>query len=494
MNNLNHRQDKIKERRKKTEFRDFLKEIASWDSFVFHRNNWLISRYPDTGRIKVCSIEKFNEEIDNLLKNWIDYDFSENFFSNFKKLDRSIEQPCLHHLWKNENSDFANVVHNSKNVYLSNIVTFWSENIFYSILVRINSKNIFNSLFVFDNSEIIYFSRWILNSYKIFYSSFIRNCSNIRFSSNLTWCSECIFCDDLQNSKYYINNKKYSKEEYFEEKEKILNQKEKFPEFLSKSRKPWLNYNSTNVSGWGIIESENIENGYFISNIKNWKNLMFLWSTVWAENLFDSFLWWEANKEVYWLCSGWWDENVYNWVNIWFCSNIYYCKTMERCSHCIWCIWLKNKSYCILNKQYTKEEWEHLADKIFAQMEKDWILWEFFPWELNPLYFNDTLAWMIWDFTKQEVEEQGYLRRDEEIKVDIPEWAQIIETKDLQDFQWFDNDWNWQINPEILKKVIKDKKWNYYKIVKMEYDFLVKYSLPLPEIHWIDRMKLNFGI
>ncbi len=48
------------------------------------------------------------------------------------------------------------------------------------------------------------------------------------------------------------------------------------------------------------------------------------------------------------------------------------------------------------------------------------------------------------------------------------------------------------IDPEILKKVIQDKEGNYYKIVKMEYDFLMKHRLPLPKLHWLDRIKLGF--
>jgi len=127
-------------------------------------------------------------------------------------------------------------------------------------------------------------------------------------------------------------------------------------------------------------------------------------------------------------------------------------------------------------------------------MEKDWILWKFFPWSLNPFYFNDTMAWLLWNFTKEEVEKEGYMWREWEIKVDIPENSDIIETKDINNYQWFDSNWNWQINPEILNKVIKDNKWNYYRIIKMEYDFLMKYWLPLPEIHWLDRIKLNLWV
>ena len=123
---------------------------------------------------------------------------------------------------------------------------------------------------------------------------------------------------------------------------------------------------------------------------------------------------------------------------------------------------------------------------------------------------------MLWDLTKEEVEKEGYMWREDEIKVDIPDWAEVVRTNPpvltdiplikgescsvaeigglLSDFQWYDSNWNWQINPEILKKVIKDEKWNVYRIVKLEYDFLMKYWLPIPEIHWLDRMKVNFWL
>jgi hypothetical protein len=95
-------------------------------------------------------------------------------------------------------------------------------------------------------------------------------------------------------------------------------------------------------------------------------------------------------------------------------------------------------------------------------------------------------------FTKEEVEKDGYMWREENIKVDIPEWVEFINVENLDKYQWYDENWNWQIDKEVLKKVIKDEKWNIYKIVQMEYDFLIKHSLPLPEIHWLDRIKLGY--
>jgi len=45
-----------------------------------------------------------------------------------------------------------------------------------------------------------------------------------------------------------------------------------------------------------------------------------------------------------------------------------------------------------------------------------------------------------------------------------------------------------------LKKVIQDEQGNVYKIVKIEYDFLMKYGLPLPRKHWLERMKEYFKV
>ena len=128
-------------------------------------------------------------------------------------------------------------------------------------------------------------------------------------------------------------------------------------------------------------------------------------------------------------------------------------------------------------------------------MEKDWKLWEFFPATMNPFCFNDTAAYLIdSSFTKEEVVAKWYLWRDEPIKVDIPSDAEIVKSSNLGSYEWFDAEWNRIIDPDILKKVIQDEQWNVWKVVRMEYDFLLKYGLPLPRKHWLDRTKDNFRI
>jgi hypothetical protein len=468
-----------------------LKEIVSWSPIVFYKNNWLISKFPKTDRIKkVIHYSEFEKNIENLMEKWIPYNFDVDFFENYKKLLLKIDLFNFISYWWNENSDYWDVILSSKNCYLSFTVVNDCENILYSFSVKDNSSNVLNSVSVYQNSDNVYFWRWIVESYKIYYSSFINNSNNIWFSSNLNWCSECLFCSDLENCSYYIKNKKYDKQDYLIEKAKILKEKHNFFTYYKEVDKTWKNYNSTNVIGSWFFNSENIENWYFGYNVKDWRNLMFVWWINWNENMYDILTaWaWTANN-LYWIMWANWD-NLYSCMNIVMSSNLYYCYFLENSSFCIGCIWLRNKSYCILNKQYTKEEWEILVDKIFTQMEKDKILWDFFPAKLNPFYFNDTIAGLFWNFKKEEIIDAWFLWRDWEIKVDIPAWAEIIETKDLNNYQWYDSNWNWQIDPKILKKVIKDSSWNIYKIIKIEYDFLMKHWLPIPEIHWLDRIKL----
>lgn len=86
------------------------------------------------------------------------------------------------------------------------------------------------------------------------------------------------------------------------------------------------------------------------------------------------------------------------------CDNsrdIFYSALCSNDSDLFGCIYLRKKSYCILNKQYTKEEYEILVAKIKQQMEdlpykdsrgKIYKYGEFFPIEMSPFCINETPA------------------------------------------------------------------------------------------------------
>ncbi len=413
------------------------------------------------------------------------------FWESYKKLFDAISYPNLARWWEVSNADFAHKVFYSRDCYLSFEICY-SEKVAYSVNVKDNCYNVINSVMVGDNSEVIANSVCIFKSSNVFYSKFIVDSSFIWFSSNLTWCHDCIACSALQNQSYCIQNTQYSKEEYLLRKETILQDKRNFDALFSQIPMTEKLLACKDTTGIYTIKSTDLEDGNFTYRINHGKNTLFVGNAEWSEYFYDVASA-AYGKHYYGIVGGGQAENAYCSVEIVWGSKIFYSYFLNDCSYCLGCIGLKNKSFCILNKQYTQEERFVLANDIFAQMEKDWSLWAFFPWWMNPFYFNDTAAYLIDDsFTKDEVTKEGYLWRDEAISADIPPWADIISTDQITNYQWFDTRGKRVIDKKILKKVVKDEKWNYYKIVPMELDFLQKYGLPLPELHRLDRIKLGF--
>lgn len=498
MTDLKIREEKIIARRKQTSWRDFVKEICSRQPMNVYKYQGSMSRFPTTWREpKIVTPKKFGGNISI-------WTIGKDFLESISNLYKQQEQMSLMQWFENENCDFAEV-YGAKNCYLSFSVWLWAENLLYDFICSTNVRNVFNSISILNNCDNVYQSRIVTNSYNIFYSSNIHQSNNIRFSTNLIWCTECISCSNLENQSYSIENISYPKVEYYAKKAELLLQKDKFNAiYLKVIWEKVDNKLCKDCTGAWLVLCDTVTDGYIGTKVLHGKNLIIAWWEEGAQNLYDCFdVGFQSDHDFYAVHYCWeWSHHIYCSSSISHSSQIFYSYFLENCSFCLGCIGLKNKIFCILNKEYPKEERYRLANKIFEQMhsetsalgaDKDWTLWQFFPWSMNPFYFNDTAAYLIDDsFTKEEVMKEWYLRRDEAIKVDIPQWADTITTKDISSYQWFDTNWNWKIDPEILKKVIRDEKNNYYRIVKMEYDFLIKYWLPLPELHWLDRIKLGF--
>lgn len=502
---IKKRQAKIQAKRKNTPWRQFVMEIASRDNLTFHKHQWVVTKYPNTKRTwKIISHKKYQNNLNQMVAiqdQW-------SFFENFRKLRLSFKHRPTIQQGLNENSVYSEMAFWVKNAYLSFTIWVDSENICTSNICYNNCKHVFSSTEVINYGENVYMSRSIFSSSDIFYSCAIKDSNNIRFSSNLIWCSHCIWCSDLQNASYQIKNVQYSKQEYHAHAEKLLHQKNKYTTWHDTMQKKYFNYGNENIEkATSIIVSQDVSHGHGVSYLQGWRNVIFVHGVDRAEHMYDVFDGWSTvSTHFYWVYNaGNLSNHLYCCADIDSSSFLYYCYDLEGCSYCLWCIWLINKSFCIFNKQYTKDERHHEVDKIFTQMEQEWTLWDFFPWSLNPFYFNDTAAYLINDsFTKEEVEAQWYMRRDNNIHVDIPDWVEVVSIDELDTYEWrmlgtqflaSSTDRSipsWairHINPSILKKAIKDEDGNIYRLVKMERDFLIKHWLPIPRKHRLERIK-----
>ncbi len=492
-------------------------EIASWMPVNFYKIGHNVSRFPDTSRAgQLVSVQEHPQQ------DVVEWGMVWSFFDSYTRLFRKSPKMIIQQWFENENSIYAEC-YGAKDCYLSFGVWQNAENVLYTMMSHSTITNIINSFSIVWGCDNIYSSRCITNSYNVFFSSNVHNSNNVWFSSNMLGCNDCIACSNLENMSYCIENKSYSKEEYSKLRNSFLQEKNRYDDYhYIAYRSDIDNKISTNVHGKWIVHSKDIENGFFVQNLVGWRNIFLWWWQYSGSNFYDSFDVWNQEDSHLYATNYVGENSSHVYCVIWWAqlNNVYYSYHMESCSFCLWCIWLKNKQYCIFNKQYSKEERYSKVDEIFGQMDKDGVLGEFFPASMNPFYFNDTAAYLIDpSFTKEEVTAKAYLRRDEPVKVDIPEGVDVVKVNELSNYEGFviptevegshqqmrfldfatlHSKWHEEvkrtIDPNILKKIIVDEKGNYYKIMKMEYDFLMKYWLPLSRKHWLERMKENFKL
>lgn len=100
-------------------------------------------------------------------------------------------------------------------------------------------------------------------------------------------CRDCLFCDDLQNQSYCIYNKEYTKKEYLQKKDELLSQKSSFDVWRSEVNKESVNIGSENCTGMCVLRSENIENGVFVNQVRNGRNLIIYGNGADVSNTYD---------------------------------------------------------------------------------------------------------------------------------------------------------------------------------------------------------------
>ena len=84
--------------------------------------------------------------------------------------------------------------------------------------------------------------------------------------------------------------------------------------------------------------------------------------------------------------------------------NLIYCMNcVNGTNNCFGCVGLNHKQYCILNKQYTREEYEELVPRIIEHMMKTGEWGEFFPSSLSPFGYNETVAQEYFPLSRKEV-------------------------------------------------------------------------------------------
>ncbi len=305
-----------------------------------------------------------------------DYDFNKQFFEQWNDLMNKVPKINLMNV-NSVNSDYCNMCKDNKNCYLS-FGGDGNEEVLYSTYAM-NCKNAID-VYIDIKSE---FSYNVLDSNNCFKLNFSQNCEfciESYFLLDCRNCQNCFGCIGLRNKSYNIFNKQYSKEEYFEKIKEfdlgsfssLKKAKQDFEKQKLKYPHKFANINhSKDIIGNNVTYSNNCKNCFDVN--KGAENCKFLFNCGWDGKYI---------KDSYDMSPSGWNVELYYEgtsigfnINKVFCSNIiwtgmdiiysYYC---ESSSNLFGCVGLKNKQYCILNKQYSKKEYEELAPKIIEHM------------------------------------------------------------------------------------------------------------------------------
>ncbi|MDD5721357.1 MAG: hypothetical protein PHT16_02840 [Candidatus Pacebacteria bacterium] len=447
----------------------------------------MFSTYPAESGRKIMTREEWFGDNWDPMEHALDIDFTKPFFQQIEELSKVVPVYNFNNTFIN-NSPYVFNASYIKNSYLI-VNSNYSEDCMYGNGVD-SCKNCVDNSHI-KNCERCYECFWLENCYQCYFSIMCAESYNLYFCRNCLGCNDCFGCANLRKLSYCIFNKKYTKEEYEKEIKKMnLNSTSGILEARKKARLFWLTQptkyqhglKNLNSSGSHVTNCKNVNDSYLIRESENMRYCQYMQVPGNKDN-YDSCNWGEHTELNYETLEC--GENSYNNKfsrSCWPSSrNNEYCHHLFSSSDCFGCVGLKKKQYCILNKQYSKEEYEKLIPQIKKHMEdmpyvdSQGLVYkygEFFPIELSPLGYNNTVAIQHFPLTEAEAKNKGYLW------IDVPRGEYKITKKASELTESIT-----EIDDEILKEVIECEKCkNPYKILENEFLFYKKENLPLPTL------------
>ncbi len=402
-----------------------------------------------------------------------DYDDSRSFFEQLNELFNKVPHLGIVTAYC-ENSNYANYTNYSKNCYLV-FGCHAAEDCYYGWRMHDGLQCV--DCLQIDKSKYCYDCVDCDECYSLLFSQDCRDCHDSAFLYDCKGCQNCLFSAGIRNKQYCICNKQYLKKEYEKEKRKLefsshkslLISRKKFQDFLETyPRRAAFIINSENVTGDHILNSKNVYLGF---NIKNIHDGAYLESCEDLKDAMDStFCGWPAELNYEGISAG--CVNAYNCKfcdTSWSNTNIEYCNSCHHSKELFGCFGLRSKNeYCILNKQYAPSKYAEIKQKIINDMVFKKEYGEFFPLNLSPFAYNETVANDYYPLSKEDVLSKGFTWKEPNTKEYQPQNYDIADQiRDVPD----------AITKEVLACENCGKN---YKIVIQELKFYRKFNLPIP--------------
>ncbi|MDD5469875.1 MAG: hypothetical protein PHO92_03730 [Candidatus Peribacteraceae bacterium] len=444
-----------------------------------------LTQFPSKSGIPYYCRECWHSDQWNALSYGRDFDFNRPFFEQLSELKRSVPSLALDVQGELQNCDYIHYAGSSKNCYLIMHADFCEDCMYgYGFKHDRSCMDGFYNL----QCELLYDCVDCHSSYGLTHCQDCINCHSSAFLRDCIGCKSCFLCAGLRNKEFCFENEQLTKDEYQKRMQSIdLGSYAQYQQYAMRRGeietkhpfKEFHGHNTENCSGDYLSNCKDTHASFDCENVERAK---FCYQTVTgAKNLYDIYQYGlQLQESLECTISG---ENSYHLLftlggNV-SCSNLLYCWYMENSKNCFGCVNMKHASYCILNKQYSKEEYEKLVPKIIEHMRKNSEWGEFLPTPTSLFGYNKTSAQVYYPLSAADARERGWQWDVEEAPP--PDVKKTIDAKMLPDNQKDipDDILNWAIRCEITGRP--------FKIQPQELAFYRQQNLPIPRHHWYQR-------
>ncbi len=413
----------------------------------------------------------------------MDYDENRPFFDQLKELFDKVPKPALLHT-RSVDSEYLNLAADNKNAYM--------------IFESSNNEDATNCYWIqkckdvadvsySDSCELCVNCDNCFNCYRVTDSKSAHNCSDCDFLVDCRGLTNCIGCVNLYQGEYYILNQKYSKEEYYKEKEKLQLDsyegrnifKQRFNEFLNSQPQKYAE----------IVNCINSSGNY----LKNMKNCTYTFHGYDAEECrYAEHVLRNAKECVDVSTAGLNAEVIFNSLNsgldtahqicafaCWSSTYAFYSGYCFNSNNVFGCFGLRKKEYCILNKQYSKEDYTKIKNHIIEELKTIGKWGEWFPKEMSFFGYNESSAMDQFPLSKDEALAQNFTWEDTERGV------YGKETKTWNGLDVFSDQ---TVLGEIFACTETGKN---YRFTEQEINLYKKLHYPLPRLHPDIRLEMR---
>ena len=418
------------------------------------------------------------------------YDPAKKFFDQYRELQLKVPRLGLVAI-QNVRSDYTNGSAENKDCYLV-FAADYNEDCLYGRLLQ-RDKQCVDCAFLHE-SEVCYECIDCRECFKCMFSEQCQASSDLLFCYNVSNSNNCIFCTNGRNLSNAIYNVKYTKEAFEKKKAEILKDhqsiedaKKEFEELKKKTiRKFAMQTKCHNVTGDYI---HNCYDGVELFDTYDAKNCSYMKDTEKPVDSMDCNNYY-YNPQLGYNVMGALEGNMLkNSAFVFYCNEVEYCDNCHHLSDGIGCISVRKGNYMILNKMYSKEEYFEIKGKIEKQLAEDKLLGQFFPSDIAPFAYNESLIQDFYPLSKEAALARGYRWFDKTTgtfgKETIKKGAIPNTVQDIPE--------------NILSEVLVCEECNKnFRLVEAEVAFYKKMGLPIPhkdfECRHNDRMKKRNGM